>query len=292
MVIVQQLVNGITLGMVYALIAVGYSLVFGILRLLNMAHGAVYAFGVHMVVLFLGIHFGLWPAVLLSIAATGILSMLIDSVVLRPLRVKKSAGITHLISVIGVSYIIQNGMLVYFGSQRRSFPRLIELGNVEIGGIIITGTQLLIIVVSMILLVLLMLLINKTKIGLAMRGTESNMKAATLMGINVKRVITFTFFLGGISAAVAGILIASYYEMSFPTMGADAGMKAFAAAVLGGIGVLHGSVFGGILVGVSEAMAVHFFGAGFRDAFAFVILVLVLLIRPSGIFGKPMVTKV
>ena len=131
MVIVQQLVNGITLGMVYALIAVGYSLVFGILRLLNMAHGAVYAFGVHMVVLFLGIHFGLWPAVLLSIAAAGILSMLIDSVVLRPLRAKKSAGITHLISVIGVSYIIQKGMLVYFGSQRRSFPRLIELGNVD-----------------------------------------------------------------------------------------------------------------------------------------------------------------
>lgn len=292
MVIVQQLVNGITLGMVYALIAVGYSLVFGILRLLNMAHGAVYAFGVHMVVLFLGIHFGLWPAVLVAIAATGVLSMLIDSVVLRPLRAKKSAGITHLISVIGVSYMIQNGMLVYFGSQRRAFPRLIELGNIEIGGIIITGTQLLIIVVSMILLALLMLLVNKTKIGLAMRGTESNMKAATLMGINVKRVITFTFFLGGISAAVAGILIASYYEMSFPTMGADAGMKAFAAAVLGGIGVLQGSVFGGILVGVSEVMAVHFFGAGFRDAFAFVILVLVLLIRPSGIFGKPMVTKV
>lgn len=290
--IVQQIFNGLTLGMVYALIAVGYSLVFGILRLLNMAHGSVYAFGAHMALMVVGWNWGLPAAIIISIILTGILGMSIDTFILAPLRVKKAENITGVISVVGVSYIIQNLLMVFFGSQKKPFPKLFDYGKVTLFGYEFTSTQIAMFVVSMLLLLMLTLIIQKTKIGLAMRAVQQNPKASNLMGINVKFVITFTFFLGGLAAAVAGCLVSGYYEMVYPTMGVDAGLKAFSAAVLGGIGVLYGSVIGGLVVGVAESLAVTFFGGGFRDATAFIILFLVLLIRPAGLFGKKDITKV
>lgn len=290
--IFQQLTNGLTLGMVYALIAVGYSLVFGILRLVNFSHGSVYAFGAHMAMVFVAMKFGMFPALLLSIILTGILGIAIDKLALAPLRVKKSKGIAALITTIGISYIIQNLLMIIFGSQTKYFPKLFDYGNINIGGVSFNSTQLFIFVVSLLLLLLLTYIIRATKVGLAMRAVEQNQKAAYLMGIDVNYIITFTFFLGGASAAIAGTLISGYYQVVYPNMGYLAGLKAFSAAVLGGIGVLHGSIFGGLVVGVSESFAATYLGGSYRDAIAFLILIIVLLVKPTGLFGKKGITKV
>ena len=288
----EQLINGITLGMVYALIAVGYSLVFGILRLVNFSHGSVYAFGAHFALLFISMNMGIIPAIALSVILTGVLGVLIDKSALQPLRSKKSKPIAALITTIGISYIIQNLLMIGFGSQTKFFPKLFDYGTVNMLGSRIGTTQLFIFLVSLVLLSVLTYIIRFTKVGLAMRAVEQNQKAAHLMGIDVNKVITFTFFLGGASAAIAGSLISGYYQMVYAGMGFMAGMKAFSAAVLGGIGVLYGSIFGGIVVGISESFAATYLGGSYRDAVAFVILILVLLVRPNGLFGKKGITKV
>lgn len=288
----QQLFNGLTLGMCYALLAVGYSLVFGILRLVNFSHGSIYAFGAHAVLLFAGMNLGIVPAIILSLVLTGVLGVLIDKTALEPLRKKRSIPIASLITTIGISNIIQNLLTVYFGSEKKVFPALFDFGVVSIGNIRVTWTQISICIVSLVLMLLLVVLIKKTKIGLAMRACEQNPKAANLMGVNVNFVISFTFFLGGVSAVIAGALISGYYQIVYPTMGYMAGLKAFAAAVLGGIGSLPGALVGGLLVGVSESMAATFLGSTYRDCMAFVILIIVLIVRPNGLFGKKGITKV
>ncbi|GAB6086933.1 branched-chain amino acid ABC transporter permease [Alkaliphilus crotonatoxidans] len=290
--ILQQIINGLALGMAYALIAVGYSLVFGILRLINFSHGAVYAFGAHMVLLFAGMSLGLAPSILLSILLTGLLGLVIDKTALEPLRRKNSIPMAGLITTIGVSYIIQNMLMILFGSERKSFPPLFDRGMVSILSVQISSTQIFMLVTSIVLLIILTFVINRTKIGLAMRALSQNVKAAHLMGINVNFIIAFTFFLGGASAAIAGTLISGYYQIVYPTMGFVAGLKAFSAAVLGGIGVLHGAVIGGLIVGVSESLAAAFLGGTYRDAVSFIILIIVLVLRPHGLFGKKGITKV
>ena len=197
-----------------------------------------------------------------------------------------------LITTIGISYIIQNGLMLIYGAERKSFPKILVAEPIRIGKLVINSSQILILVVSIVLLILLTYLINKTKIGLAMRAIEQNEKAARLMGINVDFIIGFTFFLGGASAAIGGVLISSYYQIVYPTMGFMAGLKAFSAAVLGGIGVLYGSIVGGLVVGVSENIATMYFGGTYRDAVAFIILILVLIFKPVGLFGKKAIKKV
>ncbi|MCI8741056.1 MAG: branched-chain amino acid ABC transporter permease [Lachnospiraceae bacterium] len=288
----QQIFNGLALGMAYALIAVGYSLVFGILRLVNFSHGSVYAFGAHMVLLFVGMRFGVVPAILLSMVLTGILGILIDKAALEPLRKKNSPGITSLITTIGISNVVQNLLMIFFNSERKPLPAFLNFGMVEIGSIRIQSSQIIIFIVSMVLLVVLTGVVNGTKIGLAMRATEQNSRAAGIVGIDVHFVVSFTFFLAGASAAIAGALIGGYYQIVYPTMGVMVGLKAFAAAVLGGIGVLYGSVIGGLVVGVSESLAATFLGSTYRDSVAFIILVLVLVIRPTGLFGRKDIKKV
>ncbi len=290
--VIEQLLNGLALGMVYALIAVGYSLVFGVLRLVNFSHGSVYAFGAHMALFFVGLQFGVIPAIVFSIILTGILDILIDKFSLAPLRKKKSKGIAALITTIGIAYIIQNLLMIFFGSQTKPFPAIFDYGYVTVLGISIKSTQLFILVVSLILLAILTYVVKFTKIGLSMRAVEQNQKAASLMGINVNSVIRFTFFLGGASAAIAGSLISGYYQVVYPNMGFLAGLKAFSAAVLGGIGVLYGSIVGGLVVGVSESYAAALLGGSYRDAVAFIILIIVLLFKPTGLFGKKDITKV
>ncbi len=278
--------------MAYALIAVGYSLVFGILRLINFSHGSVYAFGAHFALLFVGFQFGVFPAILLSIVFTGLLGVVIDKTALAPLRKKNSIRIASLITTIGISNIIQNLLMIFFGSEKKSFPAFFDFGMIDIGIAQVNSTQIIMCAVSLVLLIALMMLVNKTKVGLAMRATEQNSKAASLMGINVNFVISFTFFLGGASAAIAGSLISGYYQIVYPGMGFMAGLKAFAAAVLGGIGSLPGSVLGGLVVGVSESLAATFLGSTYRDSMAFIILIIVLILKPTGFFGKKTITKV
>lgn len=290
--VLQQIINGLTLGIIYALVAVGYSLVFGILRLINFSHGSVYAFGAHMSMLFLGFSFGPVPAIVASVVLTGLLGVFIDKTGLEPLRKKKSKGISALITTIGISYIIQNLLMIVFGSQTKFFPKLFDYGSVAMAGTVIGVRQFFIFAIALLLLASLTWIVNMTKIGLAMRAIEQNQKAAHLMGINVNSVITFTFFLGGASAAIAGTLIASYYQMVYPVMGFMVGLKAFAAAVLGGIGILYGSIVGGLFIGLCETFAATYLGGSYRDAIAFLILIIVLLIKPSGLFGKKTITKV
>lgn len=290
--LLQQVLNGLALGMAYALIAVGYSLVFGILRLVNFSHGSVYAFGAHGILLFLGFQVGIVPAILASVLLTGLLGICIDKVALEPLRKKKSPPIASLITTIGVSYIIQNVLMILFGGEKKAFPAFFDFGMLAVGPAKISSMQVVMCVASLVLLCLLSFVINGTRIGLAMRAVEQNPKAASLMGINANFVIAFTFFLGGVSAAVAGALISGYYQIVYPTMGFMVGLKAFAAAVLGGIGVLHGSIFGGLAIGVAESFAATWLGSAYRDSVAFIILILVLIVRPTGFFGKKGITKV
>lgn len=290
--LIQQIFNGLTLGMGYALIAVGYSLVFGILRLVNFSHGAVYAFGAEMSMLFIGMKFGIVPGIFASVIVTGFLGIMIDKLALKPLRKKKSMPIASLITTIGISNIVTNLLIVFIGSEKRNFPELVKSGTIKVGGISITNTQILMCVVSLILMLILVVIVYKTQIGLAMRASEQNSKAANMMGVNVNFVISFTFFLAGVSAAIAGSLVGSYYQIVYPNMGFMAGLKAFAAAVLGGIGSLPGALLGGLIIGVSESMAATFLGSTYRDSVAFVILIIVLIIRPNGLFGRKGITKV
>jgi branched-chain amino acid transport system permease protein len=290
--ILQQAFNGLALGMAYALIAVGYSLVFGILRLVNFSHGSVYAFGAHMVILFVSYNFGLAPAIILGVVLTGLLGILIDKMALSPLRKKNSPGISSLITTIGISYIIQNLLMMAFGSEKKTFPELFPSKMITIAGAQVSSMQIVMFIASVILLLVLTLLVKFTKIGLAMRSVEQSEKIASLMGINTNFIIAFTFFLGGASAAIASILISGYYQIVYPTMGFVVGLKAFAAAVLGGIGLFHGSIVGGLVIGVAEAIAASLFGSAYRDSVAFIILILVLVIRPAGLFGKKGIEKV
>lgn len=291
-VLIQQLFNGLALGMAYALIAVGYSMVFGVLRLINFSHGAIYAFSAHIALLFISMQFGVIPAIAMSIVLTGILGILIDKTALEPLRKKNSIPIASLITTIGMANIIQNLLMIFFNTERKPFPAFFDFGMVKLGSVQINSTQIVMCVVSLVLLAILTLIINKTKLGLAMRATEQNSKAAKLMGIDVNFIISFTFFLGGASAAIAGALISGYYQIVYPGMGFMVGLKAFAAAVLGGIGILYGSVVGGLVVGVSESFAASFLGSSYRDSVAFIILILVLIIKPTGLFGKKDIKKV
>jgi branched-chain amino acid transport system permease protein len=289
---IQQICNGLALGVAYALVAVGYSLVFGILRLINFSHGAVYAFGAHVAFFFVGIHFGPVPAIVMAVIITGILGVLIDKAALAPLRKKRSVPIAALVTTLGISNIIQNLLVVIFGSQRKPFPDFFSLGSFSLGGIQLNSRQFVMFGVSLALLLILLLVVQKTKIGLAMRATAQNVKAASLMGINVNSIITLTFLMGGASAAIAGGMVSGYYQVVYPGMGFMIGLKAFAASVLGGIGSLPGALVGGLMVGVIESIAALYIGSNYRDSMAFIILIAVLIFRPAGLFGKNEVIKV
>lgn len=287
-------INGLALGMAYALIAVGYSMVFGILRLINFSHGSVYAFGAYMVYFFVSLRVGLLWSIIIAILLSGTLALLIDKAALEPLRKKNSPPIATLITTIGMSFIIQNflSMEQVFTSEKKGFPSLNLFPNIYIGNLTIQSSQIVMFVVALALLVALTVVVNKTRVGLAMRATEQNIRAASLMGINTNLVISFTFFLGGCTAAIAGALIGGYYQIISPTMGATIGLKAFSAAVVGGIGILYGSVVGGLVIGVVECIAAQYLGSNVRDPMAFVILILILIIKPNGLFGKKGVSKV
>jgi branched-chain amino acid transport system permease protein len=291
--ILQQLINGLTIGSTYALIAIGYTMVFGILELVNFSHGSVYMAGAFVTLIFLtSLKVNFFVSFAISIVVTGILGILVDRCALRPLRKKNAPKVTSLISTIGVSIFLQNFVMMACGSETKNFPLVIDLGGFKLGNANVSYLQIVIFTICILLLVGLQVLVNKTKIGKAMRATAQNMEAARLMGINVNTIITLTFFIGAALAAVAGTMVGMYYQTVDYAMGFMAGLKAFSAAVLGGIGVLPGAMLGGLVIGIIETITAGYINAGYRDAVAFAILILVLIIKPSGFLGKQAPKKV
>jgi len=288
----QQLINGLTLGSTYALVAIGYSLIFSVLELINFANGAMYMLGGYVTLMvFLALKGNFLLSFFISILAVGFVGFSIDRFSLQSLRKKKSPRMAALISTIGIGTIIENSIMLFFGSETKSFPNKIDFGKFEIGNAIVSWTQVIILFTSIFLMFILCLVVYKTKIGKAMRATAQNVDASRLMGIDVEKVISITFIISAFLAAIAGTLVSMYYQNVDINMGFQVGMKTFAAAVLGGVGVLHGAMFGGITIGILESLGASYISSGYRDAIAFAIMILVLLFKPSGLFGKNPTTK-
>ena len=290
----QNLLNGIAAGSIYALIALGYTMVYGILKLINFAHGDVFMIGS-----FVGYYGGNYLAkhnpdapslvnasitLLLSMIVCGLLGYLNERIAYRPLR--NAPRIASLITAIGISFLLEYGGQFVFGPDPKFFPTLIEKKVIHLGSVVTTNYQLIVLAVAIVFMALLQYIVYGTKFGRAMRAVSFNFETASLMGIPTDRVITMTFVLGSMLAAVAGILYGLAYPKIDPLMGIMPGLKAFVAAVLGGIGNVPGAVVGGLVIGIVEAFVGGSQYSNYRDAIAFVILIVILLFRPSGLFGK------
>ncbi|MFL0249045.1 branched-chain amino acid ABC transporter permease [Clostridium neuense] len=290
----QHLANGISLGSLYALIAIGYTMVYGILKLINFAHGDIFMMAAYFA--FFGVAtFGLpwYFAFIIAIAMTGILGMTIEFAAYRPLR--SAPKISILISAIGVSFLLENLAVVLFGGRPKAFPTPKIFTNVvNIGGVSIQNLSFIIPVVTIVLLFLLLYLVNKTNVGMAMRAVSKDVDTAKLMGINVNRIISFTFCIGSMLAAIGAVMWSLKYPQIVALMGMIPGLKCFIAAVIGGIGDIKGAVIGGFILGIGEIMLVAFLPGltGYRDAFAFVLLIVILIFKPTGIMGKNLTEKV
>ncbi|MDR2885044.1 MAG: branched-chain amino acid ABC transporter permease [Deferribacteraceae bacterium] len=349
----QQFLNGLTLGGIYALIALGYTMVYGIVKLINFAHGDIFMLGAFMG-LMVASQFtnNFFIIVIVAMAICAVVGLLVEKTAYRPLRESKpknmiftavvvvlilavafisktsvanlfdnpsifiglavfivftawlvrgrlkssnkggSSRINALISAIGMSIIISNMVALIRGPQRATYPEVISLGNITFGTITISMLQIFIILSSLVLMCILYVVVHKTKAGVAMRAVSQNADAARLMGINPNKIIAFTFAMGSALAAAAGVLVGVYYTVADPTMGNMYGLKAFVAAVLGGIGSIPGAMVGGVILGVAEVFGVAFIAPSFRDAIAFGILILILIVKPSGIFGSKAKEKV
>ena len=287
----QQLVNGLILGSVYALLALGYTMVYGIIKLINFAHGDIYMIGAFMGYYLINIlKFNFFLSLILAMIGTAILGVLIEFLAYRPMR--NSTRIAALITAIGVSFLLEYGMIFFVGANTRSFPQVIKTVRFNLGPISISNIQLLILGISIFLMVALQFIVQKTKMGKAMRAVSVDSDAAQLMGINVNRTISFTFALGSALAGAAGVLIALYYNSLEPLMGMTPGIKSFVAAVLGGIGIIPGAALGGFVIGLLETFATAIGLSDLRDAIVYAILIVILLIRPAGILGKNVKEKV
>lgn len=287
----QQVINGLSLGSIYALLAIGYTMVYGIIKLINFAHGEIYMIGA-FIGFFVAINLGLGfiPTLIISMILSALVGIIIEKVAYKPLR--KSPRITLLITAIGISLFLQNAVRYIVGPAPRSFPQLIEVKKLDIFGVQINNIQLLTLGISLILVVILQILVYKTKSGKAMRAASQDREAAELMGINVNNTISFTFAVGSALAGAAGVLVALSWISIDPYMGMMPGLKAFVAAVLGGIGIIPGALIGGIFMGIAETLTKAYISTRLADAIAFGILILILLIKPTGILGKKTKEKV
>jgi branched-chain amino acid transport system permease protein len=317
----QQLINGISLGAIYSLIALGYTMVYGVLRLINFAHGDVYMVGAFMGY-YLANGIGVRAAqaigmgadglvarglmgsgtlepslftalivMLLAMAICAALGVIIERLAYRPVR--KYSRLTALITAIGVSLLLENGGQLVFGADPKFFPELFKKRNIQLfGGASINTADIIVLVIAVALMIGLQLIVYRTKTGRAMRAVSYNLQSAKLMGINTDRIISFTFALGSALAAAAGVLVAMRIPRIDPLMGILVGLKAFVAAVLGGIGNIPGAMLGGLLIGITETMVVGYLSPTYKDAVAFAILILILLFRPSGLLGAVSQEKV
>lgn len=287
----QQLINGLSLGSIYALLALGYTMIYGIIKIIHFAHGDVYMLGAFFGYYTINVwHFNFIMALFGSMIFCALVGMLIEFVAYRPLR--HSSRIAVLITAIGVSYFLENGMSVLFSGDTRDFPQVIKQVNYEWFGIRVTNIQLLIFATTIILMIVLQLIVKKTKMGRAMRAAAADPVAAELMGININGTISFVFAIGSAMAGAAGVLIGLYYNSIEPTMGLTPGIKAFVAAVLGGVGSIPGAAVGAVIIGCLESLMQAIGFSAFKDAAVYVVLIIVLLFLPAGLFGNKQPEKV
>lgn len=289
--LVEQILNGLTLGSTYALIALGYTMVYGILELVNFAHSEIYMTGAFIGLMMVTVYkLPFAAALLLGIAGSCLLGVIIEKLAYRPLR--NASRIAPLISAIGVSIFLQNAALLAAGPQARAFPANFEVTSIRLGpSIQISSLQLLILLISVVLMIGLHLLIQKTKLGQAMRATAQDKETAQLMGIKIDRIISFTFAIGSALGGAAGVLVGVYFNSVDPMMGFFPGLKGFVAAVLGGIGNIPGAMLGGLILGLVEVFGAVYMSR-YKDAIAFAVLILILLIKPTGLLGRKVQEKV
>ena len=291
MTFITQVLNGLQLGSIYALVALGYTMVYGIILLLNFAHGDIIMVGAYISWLVMS-KLGLNPAiaVVLSIVGCMLLGVLIDKVAYAPLR--DAPRLSILITAIGVSYFLENGSQLLFGADAKVVPAYTSVSNIQVGDLTLSFSAIVTVVVTAVATVALTFLVQKTKLGKAMRAVSEDMGAARLMGINVNTTISFTFAVGSALAGIGAVLYCMAYTQASPTMGIMLGTKAFVAAVLGGIGSIPGAVIGGLLVGFAEVFVSAIGLSVWQDAVVFLLLIVVLIVKPTGLLGRPMTEKV
>jgi branched-chain amino acid transport system permease protein len=289
--ILQQLISGLAIGMTYALIAIGYSMVYGILKFINFGHGAVYMVGTYIAFFawqFLFQYLPVWPsfllALLLSMVGAAIFGILMEKIAYKPIRHR--SRLTTFMSSLGVCFFITYGMEFLVGSAPRSTPALFEGVRFKVAGATVTGMQIFMLLVTAVIVIILQWFVKNSRTGKAIRACSEDAGAASLMGVSLDHAISATFAIGSGLAAVAGILIGIYYSAVYPTMGWIAGLKGFVAAVTGGIGSIPGAMLGGLLLGMAENLGAGFVASGYRDAIAFIVLIMVLMFRPMGIIRK------
>lgn len=291
MALLQQIINGLSLGSIYALIALGYTMVYGIIKLINFAHGDIYMIGA-----FIGLYCGknlglsLLPTLIISMIGAALCGVIIEKVAYKPLR--NSPRITLLITAIGISLLLENGMKLAVGSSPNAFPKLLSTEVIKLGSLSLETSKILMLVVSIMLVVFLQFIVFKTKIGKAMRAASYDIEAASLMGINVNNIISITFAIGSTLAGAAGVLVSLAFKVVEPYMGMIPGLKAFIAAVLGGIGSIPGALIGGLLIGLTETLTKAYISTILSDAIVFAILIIILLVKPSGLLGIKINEKV
>ena len=288
---IEQLINGLRTGSIYALIAIGYTMVYGIAKMINFAHGDIImvgAYALYFSISVLGLPVPV--ALVITVIVCAVLGVVIEKVAYKPLR--SAPPLAVLITAIGMSFFLQSASLLIFGSTPIPFQSVIPNVNISVGPVVISSLTVVTLIVTAIAMILLTLFVNKTKMGSAMRAVSEDKGAAELMGINVNSTISLTFAIGSALAAVAGVLYICQYQSMKPTLGALPGIKAFVAAVLGGIGSIPGAMLGGILLGLIESVSKAYISTELADAIVFGVLIVVLLFRPSGLLGKKKIVKV
>jgi len=287
----QQVINALRIGSIYAVIAIGYTMVYGIIKLINFAHGEIMVFGSYFAFL-LATNTNLHFLIILPIAMilTAILGVIIEKVAYAPLR--KAPRLSALITAIGMSFLLQNVMLLIFGSAPKRMPELISMQPIQIGNVLIDSITIITVGLSVLFMIVLQIFVKKTKPGKAMRAVSEDKDASVLMGINVNRIITLTFAIGSALGALGGILYSIAFTQIYPTMGVMPGLKAFVAAVLGGIGVMPGAMLGGFMIGAVETFTKAYISTSWADGIVFSILIIILLFKPSGLLGKERKDKV
>lgn len=289
----EQILNGLAIGSVYSLVAIGYTMVFGVLKLVNFANGSVYLLGAYFTLMtYFALDRNFWLCFILGVIGCGIVGFCLDQFGLKRLRATNAPRLAGLITTMGMAMIIDNFILLFFGSETKPYPNMINFGRIRIGNSSISSNQIVILGVALALMLLLSLLTYTTKIGKAMQCTAQNINATKLMGINTNLIISMTFILSSALAAVAGVLVGMYYQTIDITSGFSVGMKTMASAVLGGVGILPGAMVGGLLIGLFETLGATYVSSGYSNAIAFAILILVILFKPEGLFGKKTINKV